>query len=161
MYLHFIETLILVFLHGFTNLIEILFTDLFYTGLQYIGQQLFAIWLVLFISFIICNVIYLKKIIKNDKLEKARIYSLIIKFSLIPFWIINFSISVYMIFSIPFVVGLIFLPMQIIQSFLFLSVGCYIILLVTSSYSISYLILMKKNNIINKRLFIIFIITQL
>jgi hypothetical protein len=79
-----------------------------------------------------------------------------IKIGLIPFWIINFicyfPISVFLL-----VVGHGF-GFLIVPIFIFLS---YIVLLLTSIFSILYLLNLKKNNIIVNKQFIIHSILQL
>lgn len=115
----------------------------------------FVIWTIIFIIFNICNIVYLINKIKNNNIEIIKKYCRIIKIIIIPFWIIIIILyfgSSY-IFYITYNMALFDMPMPIIIS--------YIILLSTSSYSISYLTILKKNGIININQFLKNVIFQL
>jgi hypothetical protein len=117
---------------------------------------LLIIWSIIFLLFVICNIIYLQRNVRNNNLEIIKKYCKLVKYSLIPFWIINFIAYLGLFLSFSFIMMgwvFLFIPIPIFFN--------YIILLSTSSYSISYLLLLKKHNIINKNNFIINMILQL
>jgi hypothetical protein len=99
------------------------------------------IWLIIYIITSIKNVMTSRKYIRELEINKLKKISEDIKFKSIPFWIINFLVLLFL--TISAVVGtkgiLIFIiPISILFT--------YIILLGTSVFSISYIILLYKNN---------------
>ena len=117
---------------------------------------IYIVWAVLFIIYFICNIIFLNINVKNKNVEKIKNYCKIIKYYSIPFWIMNIISYIGLIIAFFFIMFgwvIIFIPIPIFIS--------YIILLATSSYSISYLIIMKRNGSITKKQFIKNIILQL
>jgi len=130
-------------------------SNILYNGTALSYLLLFVLWLIIFIIFNICNIIYLLNKIKNNNIEIIKKCCIIIKISIIPFWLINIILhfSLYLIFINNYNLEIFIIPMPIIIS--------YIILLSTSSYSIIYLVFMKKNGFLNKNKFILNIILQL
>jgi len=147
----------IIFYYGFSGLKGFLKND--YNGMSVPiieHYYLLVIWFVCFIIFLIINILFLKKLVKKNELEKIFNYTKIIKYSAIPFWVINF-ISYFGVMQF-FVLIMWGMAILIIPIILFLS---YLILLATSIYSINYIILAEKNKMITKTQCIINIILQL
>ncbi|MCL2800470.1 MAG: hypothetical protein FWD28_01750 [Treponema sp.] len=115
----------------------------------------FCVWLLIFIILNICNLIYLKIKIKDIDIKKIRKYCLIIKILAIPYWVISAALhfSLFFIFYKYYNSEIFYIPFPVIIS--------YIILLSTSSYSILYLNLLKKGDLISFDKYIKNIILQL
>jgi hypothetical protein len=102
-------------------------------------------WLIIFIISFIKNLKMLKILYKENNLVELKRYVKTTKLSLIPFWILNFIIS--SIIMLGFIMGtrgmgIIFLPIPVFFA--------YMILLITSCYSIFYINLLNKNIKIKK-----------
>ena len=115
---------------------------------------IFLIWLLLFIYSIVLNIKNTVKLFKENNLIVLRKNGKLIKLTLIPFWILHFILSV--LAMIVFIgasrgMGIIFLPIPIFIT--------YIFLLITSIFSIAYILLLRKNKYINN--IVIHIILQL
>jgi hypothetical protein len=119
---------------------------------------IFFIWGVWFLSFITITTISIinaiKIFIKKD-LFSLKLITKIIKLGLIPFWILNFIglASLTIMINLPsHGFGIFIIPIPIMAS--------YFVLIVTSFFSILYLLLLYKNNTIDNKQFLIYIITQ-
>jgi hypothetical protein len=83
-------------------------------------------------------------------------YTKTIKFGLIPFWVINFIgyTALVIMINIPsHGFGIFIVPIPIIAS--------YCVLIITSIYSILFLLLLLQNGKINNKQFLIYVIMQL
>jgi hypothetical protein len=123
-----------------------------YAGL-FIGIIL-AVWFLLYIIISIRNIFYVKDLITLNNGEKLKEDAEFVKFNSIPFWEINFFI--FFLLSI-----ITFLVVGSIEMFLVSIIISYIILLGTSIFSISYIRLLYKENIIGYKEMIFQIILQL
>ena len=115
-------------------------TDKFDILIYKIIPIIFLIWLMIFICFSVLNILYTKKLYKQNKLFELRKNVKYIKLYLIPYWIINFAVSVFVLLLIMAAtkgLGIILFPV-----FIFFA---YILLLITSSVSITYIVLLNKN----------------
>jgi hypothetical protein len=124
----------------------------FYTKLPII----FSLWVVTYSVLSIINIISILSDYKNNNIEKIFQKMKRIKTSLIPFWIINFICYVpisAILLAAGHGFGFIIVPL-----FIFLS---YTVLILTSLFSILYLLKLRKNNIISRKQFVIHIILQL
>jgi hypothetical protein len=123
---------------------------------QIIGQVYFMIIGIILVSFVIIAIINIinsvNVFIEND-IYILREYTRVIKLSLIPYWVIN---------TISFVMTEIYCAISIINvNSAFGLIIHYIILIITSCYSIFYIILLYSNNYINKKQLNIHIFLQL
>jgi hypothetical protein len=119
---------------------------------------IFSIWGVWFLSFItitIISIIHAIKIFIQKDLLSLKIIAKIIKLGLIPFWILNFTGLAFLTIMINLPshgFGIFIIPIPIMAS--------YFVLIVTSFFSILYLLLLYKNKTIDNKHFLIYIITQ-
>jgi hypothetical protein len=115
-----------------------------------------GIWFLVFFVFTIVNIINaVKKYILQD-INILTKYTKTIKIGLIPFWIINFigyTILVVMINIPSHGFGIFIIPIPIIAS--------YCVLIVTSVFSILFLMLLFKTNNINNKEIILYSIMQI
>ena len=124
-----------------------------YYGIIFI---IWGIWFLLFAIMSILNIVNaIKKFIQKDVvlLEK---YTKVLKLSLIPFWIINFIgyTALVIMINIPsHGFGVFIVPIPIVAS--------YCVLIITSIYSILFLLLLFQNNKLNNKQFLIYTILQL
>jgi len=121
--------------------------------------KMFAIWFVIFIVISIINIISVIRDYKKNNTEVLFKKMKRVKMGLIPFWIINFicyiPISIVFLFIPPGVLPLIgwaFIPLFVLAS--------YIVLCLSSSFSFSYLLHLKKNNILSTKQLVIHTILQ-
>ena len=101
---------------------------------------IFLFWLSLYIYSIILNIKNTIKLFRQNNILEIRKNVKIIKLSLIPFWILHFIISVIIMFvflGISRGLGIIFIPIPIFFTYLFL--------LITSIFSIAFILLLNKN----------------
>jgi len=117
---------------------------------------IFLLWFIFYFIFSIVNIISLIYDYKNNNSEILFKKMKRLKIGLIPFWIINF-ICYIPISAILLVAGHGF-GFIIVPIFIFLS---YTVLIFTSIFSIVYLKLLRRNEIITKKQFIIHTILQL
>jgi hypothetical protein len=115
---------------------------------------IFLVWLLLFVCSIVLNIKNTVKLYKENNLIILRKNSKLIKLTLIPFWILHFILSA--LTMIAFIggsrgMGIIFLPIPIFFT--------YIFLLITSIFSIAFILSLERNKHINN--VIIHIILQL
>jgi len=118
---------------------------------------IFSLWFILFLVFSIVNIISIFQDYKYNKSEKLLKKMRRIKLGLIPFWVINFISYLYIIIIFIITPTGIFAVFFIVPIFIFVS---YIVLLLTSTFSISYLFSIRKNGIIQNKDFIIHSIIQ-
>ena len=137
---------------------EIVFGLFFSESLGFVSLKIipliFLIWLLLFICSIVLNIKNTVKLFRENNLIILRKNSKLIKLTLIPFWILHFILST--LTMIAFIggtrgMGIIFLPIPIFFT--------YIFLLITSIFSIAFILLLRRNKYIDD--VIIHIILQL
>ena len=147
----YLNNLILIifnlFLWDILNKIEIFNDNIF---------LVLAIWFILFLIFSIINIISIRIDFKNNDSRKLLKKMRRIKIGLIPFWVINF-LAYIPICTILIVAGHGF-GFLIVPIFIFAS---YIVLLLTSIFSILYLLNLRKNGIIQNKNLIIHTLLQL
>ena len=118
--------------------------------------NILIIWFIIFVIFTIITIIYLKYLVKNNKFESIQNFVKIVKFSIIPFWIINiiayFGV-IQFFFILMWGMAILIIPIIVIIS--------YLVLLSTSIYSIFYIIILKNSNKLTKTQFIIHVLLQL
>jgi len=115
---------------------------------------LFLLWLIIFIIIIIKNILFVIKLYKQNNAVELLKNTKYIKLSLIPFWVINFIVTLLIMIILIMGTrgfGIILIPIPVCFA--------YFILLVTSSFSIAYILLQNKNKKIKN--YIIHIILQL
>jgi hypothetical protein len=128
-------------------------------GINKIFGMIFAIWGLWFLLFIIVtiiNIINVVKIFIQKDLLSLKQYTKKIKIGLIPFWILNFiglTTLTIMINMPSHGFGIFIVPIPIMAS--------YFVLMITSVFSILFLLILYKNNKINNKQFLIYILTQL
>jgi hypothetical protein len=101
---------------------------------------IFLFWLSIYIYFIVINIINTVILYRQNNISELRKNAKIIKLTLIPFWILHFILSAIIIFiflGISRGMGIIFVPIPIFFT--------YILLLITSIFSITYILLLNKN----------------
>jgi uncharacterized membrane protein YfcA len=127
-----------------------------FSNVYKIIRPIFNVWIVAYLTFSVINIIAAIKDYRNRNFELLYKKAKRIKFGLIPFWTINFLC--YFIIScviIPVGHGFGFL---IVPLFIFCS---YTVLVVTSIFSIMYILKLKADKILTKKESIIHIILQL
>lgn len=117
---------------------------------------IFLLWFILFLVISLVNIISLIFDSKNNNLETLFNKMKRIKLGLISYWVLNFIFYIP-ISTILLVIGHGF-GFLIVPIFIFAS---YIVLILTSLFSITYLYQLRKNNTISKKQFIINTILQL
>ena len=116
----------------------------------------FSLWFIAYFVLSVINIISIALDYRNNNLEHIFQKMKRIKINLIPFWIINFICYLPMS-AILLVAGHGF-GFIIVPVFVFLS---YTVLIVTSIFSILYLLKLRQNNILSKKQFIMHTILQL
>lgn len=118
--------------------------------------NLFLVWLIIYVVSAVVNIITLVIDYKENKINLIYRKMKRIKIGLIPFWIINFicyvPISAF-ILAVGHGFGFIIVPIFIFAS--------YTVLIVTSAFSIAYLLFLRTSDEIDNRKFIIHVIWQL
>jgi hypothetical protein len=120
---------------------------------------IFIIWLIWFLPFLVITIINIISVIKlfiRKELNTLAKYTKVIKFGLIPFWIINFigyTAFVIMINMPSHGFGIFIVPIPIMAS--------YSVLIITSLFSILFLMLLYKNGILNSKQILIHFIMQI
>jgi len=117
---------------------------------------MFLLWFAVYFVFSVINIVSLIFDYKNNNLEILFNKMKRIKMGIIPYWVINF-ICYIPISAILLIAGHGF-GFIIVPIFIFAS---YTVLILTSIFTIVYLKLLRKNNIIMKNQFIIHTILQL
>lgn len=134
------------------GLIDSIDTTAFYNKLF----EILFLWLIVFLIVSIINVRNVILDYRNNESDKLLKKMKRIKLSLIPFWAINF-ICYIPISALLLVVGhgfgLFIVPMFVVIS--------YVVLIITSIFSISYLLRLRKNKLITNKQSIIHSILQL
>jgi hypothetical protein len=147
----------IIFYYGFSGLKGFLKNDYNNMAVPMVEHyNIFIIWFVVFLIYTIINIIYLKHNINKNQFDKIYKYTKIVKLSIIPFWIIN--IVAYFGVMQFFVLLMWGMAVLIVPIIVFIS---YLVLVSTSIYSISYIIVLKRNNKLTKKQFIINILFQL
>ena len=117
---------------------------------------IWGIWFLLFMVISIINAINIIKKFLQNQTDLLLEYTKKVKFGLIPFWIINFigyTAFVIMVNIPSHGFGIFIVPFPIMAS--------YFVLIATSVFSISLLLLLYRERKIDNKQFLIFIMTQL
>ena len=114
-----------------------------------------CLWIIILFFILVINLIKLIRLFNANEIDVIQKYTYTIKYSLIPYWIINFFLS--LIFWIIILgasrgLGVFILPLPILFNFCML---CF-----TSMYSVSYILLLWKNDYIKNSHFLLYTVSQ-
>jgi hypothetical protein len=132
--------------------------DLLYPGgdlllvMNIITHCMRIVCIVVFVIFSIINMVNAAKKYRENNLPVLGKYTKAIKTGLIPFWIIHFVHSISVLYIEP-LFG--------VEHFIVLLAAAYIVLTVSSVFSITWLRLLLHNNEITKKNFVVLVIMQL